>query len=161
MSAVVNAVLAVPFGILDFAEGLYERFEKIRDAEYSRMLLFAGLFFTYFLVASGIIYDIIVEPPSIGQDRDPNTGMTKPQAILPYRINGQYMIEGFAAGLFYCLGGIGFILANSAMSSSTAKKGSASDKYIKLFVGAVLGCIAYFMCNLFIRIKMPGYGITY
>lgn len=30
------------------------------------MQLFAIIMFTYFMIAGGIVYDIIVEPPSIG-----------------------------------------------------------------------------------------------
>jgi hypothetical protein len=32
-------------------------------------------------------------------------GKVKPQAILPYRINAQYIMEGACGGLFYTLGG--------------------------------------------------------
>ncbi len=29
----------------------------------------------------------------------------KPQAFLPYRMNGQYIMEGVCGGMFYTLGG--------------------------------------------------------
>eukprot|EP00983_Pelagomonas_calceolata_P024258 764324-Pelagomonas_calceolata.AAC.1 len=35
----------------------------------------------------------------------PQIGLVKPQAIMPYRINGQYIMEGACGGLFYTLGG--------------------------------------------------------
>lgn len=30
----------------------------------------------------------------------------KPQAFMPYRINGQYIMEGLCGGMFYTLGGV-------------------------------------------------------
>jgi hypothetical protein len=52
----------------------------------SSTLVFSGLFFSYFLVISGIVYDIIMEPPGIGATQDPVTGQNKPQAFLPVRM---------------------------------------------------------------------------
>lgn len=34
-----------------------------------------------------------------------HAGRIKPQAFLPYRINGQYIMEGLCGGFFYTLGG--------------------------------------------------------
>lgn len=74
----------------------------------------------YFLVTAGIVYDIINEPPSVGEcilqlmhnlfifflgsfvdDR----GIQRPQAIMPYRINGQYIMEGLVASFMFSLTG--------------------------------------------------------
>jgi hypothetical protein len=52
------------------------------------MLVFAIVFASYFLVLSGIIYDVIVEPPSIGSELDPETKQYKPVAFLQWRVNG-------------------------------------------------------------------------
>ena len=35
-------------------------------------------------------------------------GNSRPQAILPYRINGQYIMEGLAASFMFVLGGSSF-----------------------------------------------------
>jgi len=70
---------------------------------------------SYYLVFSGIIYDVIVEPPSIGSHRDEG-GSVKPVVFLQYRINGQYIIEGLAAGLLFVLGGVGIIILNKVGS---------------------------------------------
>eukprot|EP00692_Jakoba_bahamiensis_P001043 EC684758.1.p2 GENE.EC684758.1~~EC684758.1.p2 ORF type:complete len:114 (+),score=28.49 EC684758.1:140-481(+) len=72
---------------------------------------------SYVLVLSGIVYDIIVEPPSMGQEYDSVTGRPRPVAILKYRINGQYILEGLSAGLFFFIGGGGFLLVNYALTS--------------------------------------------
>lgn len=38
----------------------------------------------------GIIYDVIVEPPSVGSTTDEN-GHSRPVAFMPYRINGTFI----------------------------------------------------------------------
>ena len=43
---------------------------------------------SYFLVTGGIIYDVIVEPPSMGSTTD-ERGHSRPVAFMQYRINGQ------------------------------------------------------------------------
>jgi hypothetical protein len=59
---------------------------------------------------AGIIYDIIVEPPSIGSTIE--NGHSKPVAFLPYRVNGQYIMEGLASSFLFTIGGK-LILNNS------------------------------------------------
>ena len=77
--------------------------------------IFAFILTTYFLVTGGIIYDVIVEPPrlssvsklkymkydcvmtllsldSVGSTTDEH-GHTRPVAFMPYRVNGQYIME--------------------------------------------------------------------
>lgn len=53
----------------------------------------------------GIAYDIINEPPAFGAERDPATGQYKPVAFMPFRLNGQYIMEGITGGMMYSLGG--------------------------------------------------------
>ncbi len=38
-------------------------------------MVFAVVLVSYFMIVSGVVYDIIVEPPAIGQAQDPRTGM--------------------------------------------------------------------------------------
>jgi hypothetical protein len=40
----------------------------------SAMMVFAALFFFYFLIVSGVLYDIILEPPSMGSAYNKATG---------------------------------------------------------------------------------------
>merc|ERR1711976_783582 len=51
----------------------------------SAMFVFAAILASYFLVTGGIIYDTIVEPPSIGSTTD-ERGNSKPVAFMPYRV---------------------------------------------------------------------------
>jgi hypothetical protein len=122
----------------------------------STMTIFGLVFASYFLVMSGIIYDIIVEPPSIGSARDEVTGQIKPQAILKYRINGQFIIEGLSAGMMFSIGGGGIILVNQGSSKNITPQ----NRYILIVTGVLLTGIAYSMSIVFIRMKIPGYGLA-
>ncbi|CAD5206837.1 unnamed protein product [Bursaphelenchus okinawaensis] len=106
----------------------------------------------YFLVTAGIVYDIINEPPSIGTTVD-ERGMQRPQAIMPYRINGQYIMEGLVASFMFSLTSIGFIVLDKANSSHMAKK----NRIITIGVGMGLVAVGYLVTRMFMKIKMPGY----
>merc|ERR1711902_206284 len=75
----------------------------------SAMFVFACVLLSYFLVTGGIIYDVIVEPPSMGSTTD-ERGHSRPVAFMQYRINGQYIMEGLASSFMFTLGGLGFIV---------------------------------------------------
>ncbi|CAF1511316.1 unnamed protein product [Didymodactylos carnosus] len=84
------------------------------------MMVFASLLLSYFLVTAGIIYDIIVEPPSVGSTTD-EYGHHKPVAFMAWRINGQYIMEGLAASFMFTLGGLGFIILDLTNKPSMPK----------------------------------------
>ncbi|KAM1499907.1 hypothetical protein PS1_022964 [Malus domestica] len=44
----------------------------------SPMTVYALVLLTYFMVVSGIVYDVIVEPPGIGSTQDRLTGSVRP-----------------------------------------------------------------------------------
>ncbi|GAV59714.1 OST3_OST6 domain-containing protein [Cephalotus follicularis] len=87
----------------------------------SPMTVFALILLTYFMVVSGIVYDVIVEPPGIGSTQDPVTGSVRPVVFLPGRVNGQYIIEGLSSGFMFVLGGVGIILMDLALEKNRAK----------------------------------------
>lgn len=118
----------------------------------SAMVVFGFLFLSYFLVLSGIIYDIIVEPPSIGSTTDEN-GNVRPQAFLQYRVNGQFIIEGLSAGAMFAIGGIGFIL----LDFSNGKDIMPKLRYLLIIAGFLCILLAYNLCIVFLRMKIPGY----
>lgn len=120
----------------------------------SKWPLFIIMFFSYFVVLSGIVYDLINEPPSMGSVRDPRTGRQVPQAVMEYRINGQYLIEGFSAGFLCSLGGLGFIILNLTATKSDM---SQLNRYIFLGVGTIFIVAAYNILLMFLRMKVPGY----
>lgn len=119
----------------------------------SPMTVYALILLTYFLVVSGFVYDVIVEPPGIGSTQDPITGTIRPVVFMSGRVNGQYIIEGLSSGFMFVLGGIGIVMLDLALDKNRAK--SVKDSYAVAGVTSIV--IAYVMSMLFIRIKIPGY----
>ncbi|CAM0882448.1 unnamed protein product [Alopecurus aequalis] len=119
----------------------------------SPMTVFSLILLTYFAVVSGLVYDVIVEPPGIGSSQDPATGAVRPVVFLPGRVNGQYIIEGISSGFMFLLGGIGIILLDLAVDRTRPR--SLRISFGGTGVAAIV--IAYAMVMLFLRIKIPGY----
>lgn len=117
------------------------------------MTVFSLLLLTYFAVVSGLVYDVIVEPPGIGSTQDGPSGTVRPVVFLPGRVNGQYIIEGLSSGFMFVLGGVGVISLDLAVDKN-------KDKNVRVSL-AVFGIVAvvlsYTMSMLFIRIKIPMY----
>lgn len=129
-------------------------FQRLEDFQRpSAMTVFTFVMVSYFLVTAGIAYDIINEPPAVGGHPDPVTGKVKPVTFMPYRINGQYIIEGLSGGFLYTLGGLGLIMLDKAHGRNLDK----SQRVLLFGAGGFCVFIAYCGCMLFIRIKMPGY----
>eukprot|EP00771_Trimastix_marina_P000597 gnl/Trimastix_PCT/1614.p2 GENE.gnl/Trimastix_PCT/1614~~gnl/Trimastix_PCT/1614.p2 ORF type:complete len:140 (+),score=19.02 gnl/Trimastix_PCT/1614:37-456(+) len=108
--------------------------------------IFVAAIISVYMVLAGIVYDVIVEPPSIGSYQDPVTKSQAPVVIMKGRINGQYIIEGLSAGFFYVIGGFGFIMLEKGVRSS-----------LWMLAGIVSLLFAYGFSNVFIRLKIPGY----
>ncbi|XP_051131758.1 uncharacterized protein LOC127251880 [Andrographis paniculata] len=119
----------------------------------SAMTVYSLILLTYFMVVSGIVYDVIVEPPGIGSTQDRLTGAVRPVVFLPGRVNGQYIIEGLSSGFMFLLGGIGIVLMDLALDKNRAK----SVKVSYATSGVAFMVISYVMSMLFIRIKIPAY----
>lgn len=119
----------------------------------SPMTVYALVLLTYFMVVSGIVYDVIVEPPGIGSTQDRLTGSVRPVVFLPGRVNGQYIIEGLSSGFMFVLGGVGIVLMDLALDRNRAK--SVKVSYATAGISSIV--LAYVMSMLFIRIKIPGY----
>lgn len=119
----------------------------------SPFTVFSLLLLSYFIIISGIVYDVIVEPPGIGSTQDPHTGAVKPVVFLPGRVNGQYIIEGLSSGFMFVLGGMGIVLLDLAMDRNRAR--SVKVSFASAGVASIV--IGYVMSMLFLRIKIPAY----
>merc|ERR1711910_136711 len=122
----------------------------------SAWTIFAFILTTYFLVTGGIIYDVIVEPPSIGSTTD-EQGNSRPVAFMPYRVNGQYIMEGLAASFLFTVGGLGYVIIDKANGPGLPKL----NRFLLLFFGFLCVVVPFFMCRLFMRMKLPGYLSSY
>uniref|UniRef100_H3ACI6 Oligosaccharyltransferase complex subunit n=1 Tax=Latimeria chalumnae TaxID=7897 RepID=H3ACI6_LATCH len=100
----------------------------------------------------GIIYDVIVEPPSVGSMTDEH-GHQRPVAFLAYRVNGQYIMEGLASSFLFTMGGLGFIILDRSNAPNIPKL----NRCLLLFIGFVSVLLSFFMARVFMRMKLPGY----
>ncbi|CAL4258336.1 unnamed protein product, partial [Meganyctiphanes norvegica] len=103
-----------------------------------------------FITTNGIIYDVIVEPPSVGSTTDEH-GHSRPVAFMAYRVNGQYIMEGLASSFMFALGGIGFIVLDQTHSPSTPKL----NRILLIIIGFSCIIIASIACYAFMKIKLP------
>uniref|UniRef100_A0A672JAR0 Oligosaccharyltransferase complex subunit n=1 Tax=Salarias fasciatus TaxID=181472 RepID=A0A672JAR0_SALFA len=101
---------------------------------------------------TGIIYDVIVEPPSVGSMTDEH-GHQRPVAFLAYRLNGQYIMEGLASSFLFTMGGLGFIILDRSNAPNIPKL----NRFLLLFIGFVSVLLSFFMARVFMRMKLPGY----
>merc|ERR1712223_61466 len=107
---------------------------------------------SYFLVTGGLIYDVIVEPPSMGSTTDEH-GHSRPVAFMQYRINGQYIMEGLVAAFMFVLGGSGFIVLDQTHTTNMPKL----NRMMLQFIGFGSMILAFVCCWIFMKIKLPGY----
>uniref|UniRef100_A0A8C8RMI9 Oligosaccharyltransferase complex subunit n=1 Tax=Pelusios castaneus TaxID=367368 RepID=A0A8C8RMI9_9SAUR len=118
----------------------------------SAMTVYALVVVSYFLITGGIIYDVIVEPPSVGSMTDEH-GHQRPVAFLAYRVNGQYIMEGLASSFLFTMGGLGFIILDRSNAPNIPKL----NRFLLLFIGFVSVLLSFFMARVFMRMKLPGY----
>uniref|UniRef100_A0A3P8Y111 Oligosaccharyltransferase complex subunit n=1 Tax=Esox lucius TaxID=8010 RepID=A0A3P8Y111_ESOLU len=116
----------------------------------SAMTVYAIVIVSYFLITGGIIYDVIVEPPSVGSMTDEH-GHQRPVAFLAYRVNGQYIMEGLASSFLFTMGGLGFIVLDRSNAPNIPKL----NRFLLLFIGFVSVLLSFFMARVFMRMKLP------
>merc|ERR1712012_1366220 len=148
----MEAIYGIPFTVLEVPNLKIKKPSWLRMP--SAMMMFALVMLSYFLVTGGIIYDVIVEPPSIGSTTD-ERGNSKPVAFMPYRVNGQYIMEGLASSFMFSLGGLGFILLDQTNNPGTRKL----NRMMLYGIGFALILVSFFTCRVFMRMKLPGYLI--
>merc|ERR1712198_165332 len=147
---IMEALYGVPFTVLECPNLKIKKPTWLRTP--SAMFVFAMVLLSYFLVTGGIIYDVIVEPPSIGSTTD-ERGNTKPVAFMPYRVNSQYIMEGLASSFLFTLGGLGFVILDQTNKPLMPKL----NRILLICVGGAAVVIAFFTCRVFMRMKLPGY----
>merc|ERR1711973_500300 len=108
----MEALYGLPFHVLEIPHLKLKKPAWVKPP--SAMFVFALVLLSYFLVTGGIIYDVIVEPPSVGSTTDEH-GHSKPVAFMPYRVNGQYIMEGLASSFLFSMGGLGSLFWTSLM----------------------------------------------
>ncbi|XP_065827714.1 oligosaccharyltransferase complex subunit ostc-like [Oscarella lobularis] len=146
----MDVVYSIPFHVLELPKFKLRRPAWVKQP--SAMFVFGAVMLSYFLVTGGIIYDVIVEPPSVGSTTDEH-GHHKPQAFMPYRINGQYIMEGLASSFLFCLGGLGFVVLDRSNAPHTPKL----NRILQFSFAFASILISFFTCRVFMTMKIPGY----
>ncbi|XP_055694489.1 putative oligosaccharyltransferase complex subunit CG9662 [Lutzomyia longipalpis] len=118
----------------------------------SSITVFSFVLLSYFLVTGGIIYDVIVEPPSVGSTTDEH-GHTRPVAFMAYRVNGQYIMEGLASSFLFTIGGLGFIIMDQTHTPGKQKL----NRILLTAMGFIFILVSFFTTWIFMRMKLPGY----
>jgi hypothetical protein len=146
----MESLYGLPFKVLEVPNLRLKRPSWLKKP--SAMFMYVIVTISYFLVTGGIIYDVIIEPPSVGSTTD-EKGHSKPVAFMPYRVNGQYIMEGLASSFLFNIGGLGFVILDLTNNKSTPKLNRT------LLTGVGFACIivSYFTCWTFMRMKLPGY----
>lgn len=70
---------------------------------------------------------------------------------MPYRVNGQYIMEGLASSFLFTLGGLGFIILDQTHSPSMPKL----TRILLISVGFICIVVSFFTCWIFMRMKLP------
>lgn len=78
----LETLYSIPYLVLEIPNLKIKRPSWLQTP--SPFVVFYLALFSYFLVCGGIIYDVIVEPPSIGSTTDEH-GHSRPVAFLLYR----------------------------------------------------------------------------
>ncbi|KAI5932247.1 Oligosaccharyltransferase complex subunit OSTC [Manis javanica] len=102
------------------------------------------------LITRGIIYDVIVEPASVGSMTDEH-GHQRPVAFFAYRVNGRYIMEGLASSFLFTMGGLGFINLDRSSVSNIPKLSR-----LLLFTRFDCVLLSFFKAKVFMRMKLPG-----
>lgn len=75
---------------------------------------------------------------------------------MPYRVNGQYIMEGLASSFLFTIGGLGFIIMDQ--THGTHGPGKAKLNRIMLTsMGFIFILVSFFTTWIFMRMKLPGY----
>jgi len=95
---------------------------------------------------------VIVEPPSLGATVDEH-GHSRPVAFMPYRVNGQYIMEGLASSFLFTVGGLGFIIMDQTHTPGKTNL----NRLLLTAMGFIFILVSFFTTWLFMRMKLPSY----
>ncbi|XP_074066868.1 oligosaccharyltransferase complex subunit OSTC-like [Macrotis lagotis] len=121
----------------------------------SAMMVYAlVVVMSYFLIAEEIIYDVIVESPSVGSMTDEH-GHQRPVTFLANRVNGQYIMERLACSFLFTIGSLSFIILEQVNATNIPKL----NRFL-LFIAFVSVLLSFFTASVFMRMKLPGYLLS-
>lgn len=119
----------------------------------TQLKTFLAGFVCYFFLIAGVVYDVINEPGSMGQQVDKKSGQIRPVAFLAGRINGQYILEGMAAAIVFVIGSVGFIILDKAYQHGLKR----NHRLLLLIIGGISVTLSFIVINVFMFLKLPKY----
>jgi len=124
----------------------------------SSIAMFSVTFILYFFIVSGTLYNIITQTPGLGNTVN-DQGVSRPEAFMRHRINGQYIMEGLASGILFCVGALGFIIFLRLENSHQPRIGYSSkvkNMGYYFMVGGGFLCIttSMFAIHIFMEMKL-------
>jgi len=146
----MDVILRPLFGVLQIPDLKLKKPTWIQQPTANQTLMF--ILISYFLVTGGVIYDVIVEPPSMGSTTD-EQGRSRPVAFMQYRINGQYIVEGLSSSFMFLLGGLGFIVLDQTHTTGMPKL----NRMMLQLIGFMCLLVSFSCCWIFMKMKLPGY----
>lgn len=72
---------------------------------------------------------------------------------MPYRVNGQYIMEGLASAFLFFIGSMGFIIMDQTHGPGPAKL----NRILLTSMGFIFILVSFFLTWIFMRMKLPGY----
>ncbi|KAI2801763.1 hypothetical protein BLOT_009580 [Blomia tropicalis] len=148
MDSLIESVYSVPYCVLVTPNLKLKRPSWVKLP--SAMTVYSIVLLSYFLVCGGIIYDVIIEPPAIGSTVDEH-GHSRPVAFMPYRVNGQYIMEGLASSLLFTIGALGFVILDKTHNPS----GPKLNRIFLISIGFAFIIVSFFTTWIFMRMKLP------
>ncbi|KAF3836983.1 hypothetical protein F7725_004447 [Dissostichus mawsoni] len=149
MFSKMESLYSMPFSVLECPNVKLKKPSWLHMP--SAMTVYAAVIVSYFLITGGIIYDVIVEPPSVGSMTDEH-GHQRPVAFLAY---SKWPVHHGRTGFQFPLhdGGLGFIILDRSNAPNIPKL----NRFLLLFIGFVSVLLSFFMARVFMRMKLPGY----
>merc|ERR1711931_343323 len=143
----MEALVGLPFNLLEIPNLKLKRPGWLAMPSANQTLFL--ILVSYFLVTGGVIYDVIVEPPSVGSTTDEH-GHSRPVAFMPYRVNGQYIMEGLASSFLFILGGMGYVILDQTHDPLTPKL----NRVMLSTIGFACIILSFLACWIFMRMKL-------
>ena len=70
---------------------------------------------------------------------------------MPYRVNGQYILEGLASSFMFTIGGLGYVILDQTQSATLPK----FNRLLLIFLGFLCIVISFLATWIFMRMKLP------
>ncbi|ELP86122.1 hypothetical protein EIN_327790 [Entamoeba invadens IP1] len=120
----------------------------IKILQFVEKNVFVFIILSYFLIMAGVVYDMINEPPGMGQSQD-EYGHIRPETIMKGSGNGQYVVEGICASFFFIMVSSGFVMVHKATEMTEADRAKPAFAVI----GVVISTIGLALIYLFAQVK--------